>query len=223
MANRRMFALSVVESDAFLDMTIEARAAYFHLGMHTDDDGFVGNPRTVCRVAGVSFDAVGELMEKGFITLFDSGVVHVSHFSTNNSIRKDRYTPTEHQNEKMALDQGADAWQPNDNQTATNEQPNISKEREAEASSGEGSLSQINLSQASPIQESAGAPSAPNPAHAREEPPEFDRPPTLEEVEAYAATLPEPRPSPRVFMNAMQIRNWVGVSDWRAELANREW
>ena len=228
MANRRMFALSVVESDSFLDMTIEARAAYFHLGMHTDDDGFVGNPRTVCRVAGVSFDAVGELVEKGFITLFDSGVAHVSHFSTNNSIRKDRYTPTEYQNEKMALEQGADIWQPSDNQMATDGQPNISKERGVEGSSGEGSLSQINLSQinlsqASPIQESAGAPSAPNPAHAREEPPEFDRPPTLEEVEAYAATLPEPRPSPRVFMNAMQIRDWVGVSDWRDELANREW
>lgn len=221
MANRRMFALSVVESDAFLDLSIEARAAYFHLGMHTDDDGFVGNPRTVCRVAGVSPEVVDELAEVGFITLFDSGVLHVSHFSTNNSIRKDRYTPTEHQNEKMALEQGAGMWQPGGNQRAT--QYKISKEREAEANSGEGSLSQTNLSQANPIQESAGALGAPDPAHAREEPPEFDRPPTLEEVEAYAATLPEPRPSPRVFMNAMQIRNWVGVSDWRAELANREW
>ena len=209
MANRRMFALSVVESDAFLDMTIEARAAYFHLGMHTDDDGFVGNPRTVCRVAGVSFDAVGELMEKGFITLFDSGVVHVSHFSTNNSIRKDRYTPTEHQNEKMALDQGADAWQPSDNQIATDGQPNISKERGVEGSSGEGSLSQINLSQASPIQESAGAPSAPNPAHAREEP-------TFEEVKAYADTLSQPVPKLHCFMNWMQINGWPG--DWHEAL-----
>lgn len=223
MANRRMFALSVVESDAFLDLSIEARAAYFHLGMHTDDDGFVGNPRTVCRVAGVSLEAVDELAEVGFVTVFDSGVIHVSHFSTNNSIRKDRYTPTEYQNEKIALDQGADMRQPSDNQAATNGQPNISKERGVEASSGEGSLSQINLSQANPIQESAGALGAPYPAHAREEPPEFDRPPTLEEVEAYAATLPEPKPSPRVFMNAMQIRGWLGVSDWRDELANREW
>ena len=223
MANRRMFALSVVESDAFLDLSVEARVAYFYLGMHTDDDGFVGNPRTVCRVAGVSFDAVGELVEKGFIALFDSGVAHVSHFSTNNCIRKDRYTPTEYQNEKMALDQGADRWQPSGNQMTTDGQPNISKERGVEGSSGEISLSQAKPSQIKESQANAGAPSAPNPAHAREEPPEFDRPPTLEEVEAYAATLPEPKPSPRVFMNAMQIRGWVGVSDWRDELANREW
>ena len=116
MANRRMFSLSVVESDAFLDLSIEARAAYFHLGMHTDDDGFVGNPRTVCRVANVPLEVADELAEAGFITVFDSGVIHVSHFSTNNSIRKDRYTPTEYQNEKMALYQGAGMWQPDGNQ-----------------------------------------------------------------------------------------------------------
>ena len=218
-----MFARSVVESDAFLDLSIEARVAYFYLGMHTDDDGFVGNPKTVCRVAGVSFDAVGELAENGFVTLFDSGVAYDSHFSTNNSIRKDRYTPTEYQDEKTALEQGADIWQPSDNQMATDGQPNISKERGVEGSSGEISLSQAKPSQIKKSQANAGAPSAPNPAHAREEPPEFDRPPTLEEVEAYAATLPEPRPSPRVFMNAMQIRGWLGVTDWRDELANREW
>lgn len=223
MANRRMFALAVVESDAFLDMTIEARYAYFHLGMHTDDDGFVGNPRTVCRVAGVSFDVVGELVENGFIALFDSGVAHVSHFTVNNCIRKDRYTPTEYQNEKMALEQGADIWQPSDNQMATDGQPNISKERGVEGSSGEISLSQAKPNQIKESQANSGAPSAPNPAHAREEPPEFDRPPTLEEVKAYAATLPEPRPSPYVFMVAMQSRGWVGVTDWRDELANREW
>lgn len=213
MANRRMFALSVVESDAFLDLSIEARAAYFHLGMHTDDDGFVGNPRTICRVAGVPFETVDELAEVGFVTVFDSGVVHVSHFSTNNSIRKDRYTPTEHQNEKMALDQGADRWQPSDNQMATDGQPNISKERGVEGSSGEGSLSQINLSQASPIQESAGAPSAPNPAHAREEP-------TFEEVKAYAEALHQPVPKLHNFMNRMQINGWPG--DWREALERWE-
>ncbi|WP_288482684.1 hypothetical protein [uncultured Slackia sp.] len=209
MANRRMFALSVVESDAFLDLSIEARAAYFHLGMHTDDDGFVGNPRTVCRVAGVPLEAVDELAAVGFITVFDSGVIHVSHFSTNNSIRKDRYTPTEYQNEKIALDQGADMRQPSDNQAATNGQPNISKEREAEANSGEGSLSQTNLSQANPIQESAGALGAPYPAHAREEP-------TFEEVKAYAETLPQPVPKLHCFMNWMQINGWPG--DWREAL-----
>ena len=225
MANRRMFALSVVESDAFLDLSIEARAAYFHLGMHTDDDGFVGNPRTVCRIAGVPFEAVDELTEAGFITLFDSGVLHVFHFSTNNSIRKDRYVPTEHQNEKMALEQGADMWQPNDNQAATNGQPNISKEREVEGSSGEDSLRKVNPIQIKESQANAGAPSAPrlgapsapNPAHAREEPP------TLAEVKAYADAIDGPTPSPYLFVTKMQMRNWVGVDDWRVEFMEGYW
>lgn len=212
MASRRMFALSVVESDAFLDLSIEARAAYFHLGMHTDDDGFVGNPRTVCRVANVPLEVADELAEAGFITVFDSGVIHVSHFSTNNSIRKDRYTPTEYQNEKMALDQGAGMWQPDGNQTATNEQPNISKDRGVEGSLREGSLSQINSSQIKESKES-GAPSAPNHAHAREEP-------TFEEVKAYAEALPQPVPKLHNFMNRMQINGWPG--DWREALERWE-
>ena len=213
MASRRMFALSVVESDTFLDLSIEARAAYFHLGMHTDDDGFVGNPRTVCRVANVPLEVVDELAVVGFVTLFDSGVIHVSHFSTNNSIRKDRYTPTEYQNEKMALEQGAGMWQPNDNQTATDGQPNISKEREVEESLGEGRSRKVNPIQIKEIQANGGAPSAPNHAHAREEP-------TFEEVKAYAEALPQPVPKLHNFMNRMQINGWPG--DWREALERWE-
>lgn len=36
MAQKRMFALSVVESDTFVDMPTSAQALYFHLGMHGD-------------------------------------------------------------------------------------------------------------------------------------------------------------------------------------------
>ena len=39
MAERRMFHTTVVESDAFLDLPLQAQALYFHLGMHADDDG----------------------------------------------------------------------------------------------------------------------------------------------------------------------------------------
>ena len=33
MANRRMFSLDVVDTDAFIDMPVTAQALYFHLGM----------------------------------------------------------------------------------------------------------------------------------------------------------------------------------------------
>ena len=41
MAERRMFAKTIVTSDAFLDMPLSARCLYFTLGMLADDDGFV--------------------------------------------------------------------------------------------------------------------------------------------------------------------------------------
>ena len=38
MAERRMFAKTIVLSDAFLDMPMSARCLYFTLGMLADDD-----------------------------------------------------------------------------------------------------------------------------------------------------------------------------------------
>jgi len=45
MANRRMFSLTIVDTDIFLDMPSTTQNLYFHLGMRADDDGFVGNPK----------------------------------------------------------------------------------------------------------------------------------------------------------------------------------
>ena len=56
MANRRMFSLDVVDTDRFLDMSASAQALYFHLGMRADDDGFVNNPKKICRMTGASED-----------------------------------------------------------------------------------------------------------------------------------------------------------------------
>lgn len=52
MANKRMFSVDVVETDAFLDLPPKTQALYFHLGMRADDDGFVSSPRTIVRTIG---------------------------------------------------------------------------------------------------------------------------------------------------------------------------
>ena len=46
MAKKRMFSMSVIDSEAFTDMPLSAQALYFHLNMRADDDGFIGNPKT---------------------------------------------------------------------------------------------------------------------------------------------------------------------------------
>ena len=55
MAQRRMFSRKITESDQFLDMPISAQVLYFHINMQADDDGFVGNVKTVKRMIGAGF------------------------------------------------------------------------------------------------------------------------------------------------------------------------
>lgn len=75
MAQKRMFSLSVVDTDRFLEMPVSAQALYFHLGMHGDDDGIVESPRKIARAVGCNLDDLRLLAQKKFITVSESGVV----------------------------------------------------------------------------------------------------------------------------------------------------
>ena len=103
MARRRMFSSAIVLSDAFLDMPASARCLYFTLGMVADDDGFVNNPRSVMRQVGATDDDARILLAKRFILRFESGVICIKHWKINNTIQRDRYTPTTYVEEKDTL------------------------------------------------------------------------------------------------------------------------
>jgi len=103
MAERRMFARIITESDAFLDMPLSTQALYFHFGMAADDDGFINNPKKIQRMIGAEDDDFKLLIAKHFIILFDSGVIVVKHWKINNYIQKDRYKETTYQEEKKIL------------------------------------------------------------------------------------------------------------------------
>ncbi len=94
MADRRMFSKRVVDSDAFLDMPMQAQLLYFHLSMRADDDGFVNNVKSLMRMCGNKEDDLLALCDGGFIILFDSGVALIRHWKVNNYIRKDAYFET---------------------------------------------------------------------------------------------------------------------------------
>lgn len=104
MAERRMFAKSIVMSDVFLDMPLSARCLYFTLGMMADDDGFVGNPKSVTRACGASQEDFDILKEKRYILGFDSGVIVIKHWCMNNYIKKDRYKQTTYLEEMETLE-----------------------------------------------------------------------------------------------------------------------
>lgn len=103
MAERRMFAKTIVLSDAFLDMPMSARCLYFTLGMLADDDGFVNSPKSIMRQCGASTDDMNLLIAKKFVLVFDDGVIVIKHWRINNYLRSDRYTETKYAEHKESL------------------------------------------------------------------------------------------------------------------------
>lgn len=142
MAEKRMFTQKIIDSDAFLDMPLTTQALYFHLNMRADDDGFINNPKRIQRTIGASEDDLKLLIAKRFVICFESGVIVIKHWRMHNTLRKDRYTPTQYQEEYASLDVKennsytenilATTWQPNGNHLAT--QNSIEKYRLVEGS-----------------------------------------------------------------------------------------
>ena len=104
MAERRMFAKTIVDSDAFLDMPVTARLLYYDLSMRADDDGFINSPKKIQRMIGASDDDLKVLIAKKFIIPFESGVVVIKHWRIHNYIQKDRYKPTVYKEEMAKLE-----------------------------------------------------------------------------------------------------------------------
>ena len=103
MAQRRMFAKTIIDSDAFLDMPQSSQVLYFHLSMRADDEGFVNNPKSIMRNVRCNDDDMKLLIMKKFIIAFESGVVVIKHWRIHNYIQNDRFTPTKYRDEKSQL------------------------------------------------------------------------------------------------------------------------
>ena len=104
MAERRMFAKTIIDSDAFIDMPVTARLLYYDLAMRADDDGFVNSPKKIMRMIGASQDDLSILIMRKFILPFDNGVVVIKHWRIHNYIRKDTYNHTPYTDEIAMLE-----------------------------------------------------------------------------------------------------------------------
>lgn len=103
MAERRMFAKTIIDSDAFLDMPLSTQALYFHLSMRADDDGFLNNPLKILRMVGGNQNDYDLLKAKNFIITFETGVIVIKHWKMHNYLRADRYKETVYLEEKSKL------------------------------------------------------------------------------------------------------------------------
>lgn len=217
MAERRMFAKTIVLSDAFLDMPTSARCLYFMLGMLADDDGFVNSPKAVTRQCGASVDDMNLLIAKRFILIFEDGVIVVKHWKINNYIQKDRYVPTKYARHKatLALDKNgaytlASLLPADDQKPAESDvyrvytQDRVGKDRIGKdiyttTSSPSESYSSLSSYAGNPLGEK----------------------PTLEMVRRYAANIGTMSVDPDRFYLWYEERSWRGVTDWRMKL--KEW
>ena len=95
MANKRMFARSVINKWKFLKLPATARLLYYDLGMEADDDGFVEPYLVIYKTRG-KIDDLFLLRDIGYITILDNEELtsHITDWATNNSIRNDRRTPS---------------------------------------------------------------------------------------------------------------------------------
>lgn len=216
MAERRMFAKTIIDSDAFLDMPMSTQCLYFHLAMRADDDGFLNNPRKIQRMIGAGDDDLKVLISKRFLLPFESGVVVIKHWKIHNYIQKDRYKPTVYQEEKAMLEEkenGAYTFGIHDGYQLDTEciqdvskldtQVRLGKDRVGEDSTGE---------------DREGESSADKPRRAR------FTPPTLEEVQDYCLERNNGVDAQH-FLDYYSANGWkVGrnpMKDWKA--AVRTW
>lgn len=103
MANKRMFTMKIVDSDAFLDMPLSSQCLYFHLNMRADDDGFIDNHKRIMKVVGASQDDLKLLIAKRFVLAFDNGVIVIKHWRMHNTLSQNRYHQTQYLDEKSML------------------------------------------------------------------------------------------------------------------------
>ena len=99
-----MFAKSILDSDAFLELSSSAQALYMHLCIHADDDGFTNKPANIMKAARSSPHDLKSLSDTGFVITFPSGVIAITHWHIHNNVPRRKYRPTQYTDEKSMLD-----------------------------------------------------------------------------------------------------------------------
>lgn len=140
-----MISKTVTQTHRFLRLPLEAQALYFHLIQNCDDDGVV-EAFPILRMIGASEDNLGLLVVKRFVKPLNEEMVYfVVDFHEQNTVRKDRYTPSiykdllEQNAEKLITDSDDTTGKPLVNQTETTGKPNISKGKVSKGKVSKGS------------------------------------------------------------------------------------
>ena len=230
MADRRMFNQRIVESDAFTEMPATAQMLYIHLSMAADDDGFVNSPKKTARSVGCSEEDLDILLSKRFLLGFPSGVVVIKHWKMNNTIKTDRYKPTEYQEEFSQLYLKANKSYTDNPEHAENSEPEPERIQSGSnldpnwIQTGSTLEPQSRLDKNSIDKHSLEKDKIERDAHARAR--ETFIPPTLEEVTEFCKSRGSPV-DPVKFHEYFSVGNWMDgkgypVKNWKQKLISWE-
>lgn len=119
-----MFAKSIIGSARFLRMPSTSRLLYYDLGMQADDDGVV-EAFSVMRTTGATDDDLKVLASKGFVSVLNEDLVaHITDWSRNNLIKKDRYRQSIYRDLLVKIGDG-DNMEPEWNPLGTQREPQV--------------------------------------------------------------------------------------------------
>lgn len=90
MAERRMLAKSIIDTDQFMNMSLSARMLYVDLAIRADDDGFI-SPKKVMRMTEATEEDLKELVVNDYLFQFSTGIVVIIDWVIHNTIRRDMY------------------------------------------------------------------------------------------------------------------------------------
>lgn len=90
MAERRMLAKSIIDTDQFMNMSLSARMLYVDLAIRADDDGFI-SPKKVMRMTEATEEDLKELVMNDYLFQFSTGIVVIIDWVIHNTIRRDMY------------------------------------------------------------------------------------------------------------------------------------
>ena len=200
MAERRMFAKSIIGSARFLRMPSTSRLLYYDLGMQADDDGVV-EAFSVMRTTGATEDDLRVLATKGFVTVLNEDLVtYIQDWKRNNLIKKDRYQPSVYHSLLVQIEDGTQ-MEPEWNPSGTQVEPQV----------------RLGKDRLGKDRGESGA----------DKPPARPRfvPPTVEQVAAYVKERGS-RVDPQGFVDFYSSKGWmVGktpMKDWKAACRNAE-
>ena len=156
MAERRMFAKSIVESARFLKMPISSQALYFHLCLNADDDGIV-EAYSVLNLLRAHEDDLRVLSSKGFVRILNLDLVtYIEDWREQNKIRPDRKKDSIYMD--LLLSQHPDIkllQKKNRSDTGNKSGPSTDRPLSAQCSVGEDSIGKGSIEECSKAEQNA--------------------------------------------------------------------